>query len=301
MRDSTATAASQAERTLSGSPSAARHPGRGRVQPAALGDDHGHRKALHGRADRERVAEALDAVVAADDEARAERALALEVLGDAGLQIEVALARLPRVQRPLERAGGRAAEVGETPALGRLQREPQLGQVVLGVDAEGRVAIARERRGRRARAVARGLDEAVVPGEPLDLPEAQAALGEAVLGSEARALDVGRQRDGLSGRDDDPHGARGRARLDAVLEPGGQPGDGAGGRQHHRGRAQIGDPRAHEARASTTPRRRRSFRRFRTAKRRWGTVSRRYVRCQPPLFGRAERHLLQSPRCGDAG
>ena len=137
-------------------PAAAGEARGGRVQAAALGDDDGHDEPPHRRADRERMAEALDAVVAADDQARAERAGALELGRDARLQVDVALARPPGAQRRLERArrrrraprGARARRAG-APGAGRRARRrrrcrsaawPSLASAAAGWPANSRAA-----------------------------------------------------------------------------------------------------------------------------------------------------------------
>ena len=86
---------------------AARHPrGRG-VQPAALGHDDRHREALHRRARsasgwRKRSTRSSPPTIRQAPNAPTRSSSS----GDARLQIEVALARPPRAQRPLERSGG---------------------------------------------------------------------------------------------------------------------------------------------------------------------------------------------------
>ena len=215
------------------------------MQAAALGDDHGHDEPPNGRAGRERMTEALDAVVAADDQAGAERAAALEFGRDARLQVEVALAGSPGAQRRLERACRVDCERREALLLGGLEGEAQAGERVSGVDAEARMPITRQRRRRAAGELARGCHQPCVALEPLDRLQREAATREIVLGGDTRSLDVRGQSERVAGRDDDPHRARGRARLDAILESGGKPCDCARCRQDDRGCAKIGEQRTH--------------------------------------------------------
>ena len=140
----------------------------GSMQAAALGDDHGHDEPPNGRAGRERMTEALDAVVAADDQAGTERAAALEFGRDARLQVEVALAGSPGAQRRLERACGIDCERREALLLGGLEGKAQAGERVSGVDAEARMPITRQRRRRAAGELPRGCHQACVALEPLD-------------------------------------------------------------------------------------------------------------------------------------
>src|SRR5438270_5877067 len=113
------------------------------MEPATLGDDDGHHDARHCKACGERMSKALDAIVPADDEACAERTGALELRGHTRLHVEVALARSPRAQGVLEGSRGIEREDGETLALGGHEREPQLDEVVVDVDAEPSDALAR--------------------------------------------------------------------------------------------------------------------------------------------------------------
>src|SRR3954447_14470467 len=94
--------------------------------------DHGHHEPAHGGAGRERMTEALDAVVAADDQAGTERAAALELGRDARLQVEVALAASPGAQRRLERACRIDCERREALLLGGLEGKAQAGERVSG-------------------------------------------------------------------------------------------------------------------------------------------------------------------------
>ena len=64
------------------------------------------------------MAEPLDAFVAADDQADGQRADALECRGDARLDVDVALARPPRRDGILERAGDVPTELREPLLLG---------------------------------------------------------------------------------------------------------------------------------------------------------------------------------------
>src|SRR5713226_8879716 len=82
------------------------------------------------------MAEPLDARVASDDQARAERTCALEALGHVRLNVDVALARLPRAERSFEGGGSVDGEAGQPLPLRRKQREPQLDQVVVEVNAQ---------------------------------------------------------------------------------------------------------------------------------------------------------------------
>src|SRR2546428_6307867 len=116
------------------------------MEPAPLRDDDAHHEALHRKAARERVAKALDALVAADDEACAERTRTLELLGHARLRDEVGLAGSPAAQGVFERGGCIEGEESETLALRRHEREPQLDEVVVDVGAEPADAVARRAR-----------------------------------------------------------------------------------------------------------------------------------------------------------
>src|SRR5207244_2766258 len=71
------------------------------MQSCALGDDDGHDEARHRHTHGKGMPKALDPIVAADDEAGAERTDALETLGHARLYLEVALAGRPRAERSL--------------------------------------------------------------------------------------------------------------------------------------------------------------------------------------------------------
>ena len=284
MRASTVTAARQAARTAPESATAAGEARRGRMQAAALGDDDGHHEAPHRRADGERMAEALDALVAADDQARAERARASSCAAT-------------RACRSRSRSPGRHASSvclecarrrrlpssARSLALGGLECEAQAGERILGVDAEGPVAIARERRGRGARELARRSHEA--------RPRPRTTRRRSRRGharrdrapprcEDARRWSSARAR---RRRDHEPHRTRRRPRLDAIREPGREPGDGARRRQDGRRRAEIGDQRRVPARASRRPLRRQSFRLFRTAETMIANAFMLLRRCQPPL------------------
>ena len=115
-----------------------------------------------------------------------------------------------------------------------------------------RVAVARELRAGCAGELARGRDEARRRRRTTRSSRAAGRGGQVVLGLDARALDVGGQRDRVARCDDDPHRARRRARLDAIRQPGGQPGDGARRGQHDHRERRLGEQRAHGASFAAT-------------------------------------------------
>src|SRR2546428_13437749 len=106
------------------------------MEPAPLRDDDAHHEALHRKAARERVAKALDALVAADDEACAERTRTPELLGHARLRDEVGLAGSPAAQGVFDRGGCHPGGQSETPALRQHQRQARLARGVAEVPAE---------------------------------------------------------------------------------------------------------------------------------------------------------------------
>ena len=107
---------------------------------------------------------------------------------------------------------------------------PSLASVAAGLPANSRAAaIEALRRPRTTRP------------SPARRPRPARSCSAAIRG----ALDVRGQSERVAGRDDDPHRARGRARLDAILESGGEPGDRARCRQDDRGCAEIGEQRTH--------------------------------------------------------
>ncbi len=82
------------------------------------------------------MAEALYAFVAADDQARAERAGPLEVRGDPRLHVEVELAGLPDAEGVFERPGCVGPERRKALDLRGRQRQAQLDEVVGDVRSE---------------------------------------------------------------------------------------------------------------------------------------------------------------------
>ena len=140
---------------------------------------------------------------------------ALEALGDARLQVEVALARPPGAQRLLERAGRVDARAPRGARARRAGARGAAPRGVVGVDAERRVAVARERRRRGAGARrTRPPTKPSSPREPRRPPRAAGRARQAVLGLDARR--ARRSSSGpiaSPGRDDDPHARSRRART----------------------------------------------------------------------------------------
>ena len=136
--------------------------------------------------------EALDALVAADDQAGAERADALELARDTRLQVEVPLAG-PPVRGASARALRRRRWQAPTgaPARVRAARGDVPRAIVASMPKPAWPSLASSPAGRPANSPAAATKPPA--GEPLDLRELEAARGQIVLGLDARTLDVGRQ------------------------------------------------------------------------------------------------------------
>ena len=111
------------------------------VEPSARRHDDRHQKPVHRHPGRERMAELPNTLVAAHDETDRQGTGALELLGDTGLHVEVALAGLPRRDGIFERLRCVAAEVGEAFALCAVEAKSQRSQIGVRVDAELGVAV----------------------------------------------------------------------------------------------------------------------------------------------------------------
>ena len=170
---------------------------------------------LHRHAERERVAESLDALVAPDDQAHGERAASLQRIGDPRLDVAVELAGPERLQRLLERQRRVVRELAQAPTLVREEAEPEHREVVRRVDAEGRLAVARDRRARGAGRTFRRFRERAGL-EPRHRDERHP---DVALGLEARRLDLARQGRRVAGRTTIHSGLAGCPRSTGFVRP----------------------------------------------------------------------------------
>ena len=217
------------------------------VQAAALGDDDGHREARDRRADAP-----ADGGSARRDRRRRR----------SGRPRTRPRSPVRRAREPAARSRARRAATSQQRALERAAASRASPASRSARPAEARGAGRRARRRRRcrrprdrrsraavagcAREIARGLARS--PPRPANQstssrrrPRADRSCSASMRGRSTLVV----RASGVAGRDHEPHRARRRARLDAIREPGGEPGHGAGRGQDGRRRAEIGEQGAH--------------------------------------------------------